>query len=173
VPSRIAGRDLWRHFPNEADIRARIGSLHTPYHCAVAEALAAAKARHGVALLVDCHSMPPLGKAARGVAQIVIGDRHGASARAVVTEAAEAVCRRHDLRVARNVPYAGAFTLQHHGRPAENVHALQVEIDRSLYLRDGLREPSGGMEAMVALFAELCWDAIDSLAGLPQALAAE
>jgi N-formylglutamate amidohydrolase len=173
VPSRIAGRELWRRFPGAEDIRARIASLHTPYHRAVTEALVAAKARHGVALLVDCHSMPSLGNAGRGVARIVIGDRHGASAGASVTEAAEAACRRHGLPVARNAPYAGAFTLHHHGRPAENVHAVQVEIDRALYLQEGLREPSARMEAMAAFFAELCWDAVDSLPGLAQTQAAE
>jgi N-formylglutamate amidohydrolase len=173
VPSRIAGRDLWRRFPTAEDIRARIAALHTPYHDAIAEALTAAKAQHGVALLVDCHSMPPLGKAVRSVARIVIGDRHGASAGAGVAEAAEAVCRRHGLPVSRNAPYAGAFTLQHHGRPAENIHAMQVEVDRSLYLQEGLREPSARMEPMAAFFAELCWDAVDSLPGLAQARAAE
>ncbi|QJU57570.1 N-formylglutamate amidohydrolase [Sphingomonas sp. AP4-R1] len=173
VPSRIAGRPLWRRFPDEAEMRARIEALHTVYHQAVAEALAAAKAEHGMALLVDCHSMPPLGRPGRAAPRIVIGDRHGITAGAAVAEAAEAVCRRHGLPVARNAPYAGAFTIQHHGRPAEDIHAVQVEMDRTLYLRDGLREPSGAMEGMAAFFAELCWEAVDSLAGLPQARAAE
>jgi N-formylglutamate amidohydrolase len=173
VPSRIAGRPLWRRFPDEAEMHARIAALHSVYHQAVAEALTAARAEHGVALLVDCHSMPPLGRPGRAAPRIVIGDRHGATAGAAVAEAAEAVCRRHGLPAARNTPYAGAFTIQHHGRPEADVHAIQVEMDRSLYLQDGLREPSERVGDMAAFFAELCWEAVDSLAGLPQARAAE
>lgn len=173
VPSRIAGRSLWRRFPDVAEMRCRMDHLHAPYHQAVSAALEAAKGEHGMALLVDCHSMPPLGRPGRAAPRIVIGDRYGATASAIVAEAVEATCRRHGLPVARNAPYAGAFTIQHHARPAEHVHAIQIEMDRSLYLRDGLREPSERMEAMTAFFAELCWDAVESLAGLSLARAAE
>lgn len=172
VPSRIAGRDLWRRYPDVADIGARIAALHTPYHRAIDEAVAEAKAQHGFALLVDCHSMPSLDRPGRPGARIVIGDRHGVSACPAIVKAALAVCARYGLRAARNAPYAGAFTIQRHGRPAQSEHAIQVEIDRSLYLREGLREPSGQVDSVARFFAELCCDALDSL-GLPQAKAAE
>ncbi|MDO6413750.1 N-formylglutamate amidohydrolase [Sphingomonas sp. BIUV-7] len=173
VPSRIAGRPLWRRFPDEAEIGARIAALHTPYHRAIADALAAARQRHGFALLVDCHSMPSLGRPGRMAARIVIGDRHGASAGLNVSEAAVGAGLRHGLPTTRNAPYAGAFTIEHHGRPSEGVHAIQVEIDRSLYLKTGLREPSDRLAGIAAIFTELCWDAVDSLAGITQAKAAE
>jgi N-formylglutamate amidohydrolase len=173
VPSRVGGRALWRSFPGPAEIGSRLDALHRPYHQAVADALAAAKVRHGFALLVDCHSMPSLGRPGREAPRIVIGDRHGMTAGVDVVQAVVAACRRNGLPVARNAPYAGAFTIHHHGRPADNIHAMQIEIDRALYLQDGLREPSARLRAMAALFAEFCWDAVDSLAGLSQPHAAE
>lgn len=173
VPSRIAGRALWRELPGVDDIRARLCSLHAPYHGAIAAALAAARAAHGAALLVDCHSMPPLGRAGRPGPRIVIGDRHGASAGDGVAEAAMAACLRHGLPALRNAPYAGAFTIQHHGDPAANVHAIQVEIDRSLYLERGLREPSDRIAEIAQFFADLCWEAVDCLSANCQARAAE
>lgn len=173
VPSRLAGRPLWRRTPGATEIRDRIAALHGPYHEAIAEALAAAKAVHGFALLVDCHSMPSLGRPGRPGARVVIGDRHGASAGARVAEAAAATSLRHRLSVSRNVPYAGAFTVQHHGRPSSDVHAMQVEIDRGLYLGPGLREPSTRLEAVARFFADLCWDAVGSLSRQYQPRAAE
>ena len=70
------------------------------------------------------------------------------------------------------MPYAGAFTIQHHARPSEGIYAIQVEIDRSLYLRDGLREPSSHLDAIASIFAELCWDSLNAI-GMPQTKAAE
>jgi N-formylglutamate amidohydrolase len=173
IPSRLAGRPLWRGSPARVDIDERIRSAHAPYHQAVAEALRMARDRHGVALLVDCHSMPPLSRSGRPAAQIVIGDRHGASAGPGIAEAAATAARRHGLQAARNVPYAGAFTLDHHARPAENIHGIQVEMDRSLYLRPGLREPSDRIGPAAALFAEICWSALGALTDSAQAAAAE
>jgi N-formylglutamate amidohydrolase len=173
VPSRLAGRALWRRFPTAAEIHDRIASLHAPYHEAIAKALAAAKAAHGFALLVDCHSMPPLGRPGRPGARIVIGDRHGASAGARVSTAAAAAAVRHGLSVARNAPYAGAFTIQHHGRPSDDVHAIQLEVDRSLYLEPGLRDLSARVDMTARFVADLCWDAVDSLTRQYQPRAAE
>lgn len=173
VPSRLAGRALWRRSPGTAEIHERIASLHAPYHEAIANALAAAKAAHGFALLVDCHSMPPLGRPGRPGARIVIGDRHGISAGSSVAAAGVGTAVRHGLSVARNVPYAGAFTIQHHGRPSDDVHAIQLEVDRSLYLEPGLRELSARIDLTARFVADLCWDAIDSLCRQYQPRAAE
>lgn len=173
VPARIGGRPLWRHYPAVAEVEARIASIHAPYHRAIGDALEEARARHGAALLIDCHSMPPLGRSGRRGADIVIGDRHGATAASAIAAAAAGACREHDLNVAHNVPYAGAFTIQHHACPARNIHAIQVEVDRSLYLAPGLREPSSRMEAMAGMVADLCWSALSALGLPPQAMAAE
>jgi N-formylglutamate amidohydrolase len=163
VPSRIGGRALWRSFPDAAEIDARIEDLHAPYHRAIDDAIEAALARHNAALLIDCHSMPPLGRSGRPGARIVIGDRHGMSVGSAIVEAAMAACARNGMQASRNAPYAGAFTIQHHGRPQEGVHAIQVEMDRSLYLREGLREPSDRIGMTASFFADLCQEMVNAL----------
>lgn len=170
VPSRIAaGGAVWRQPFSAAEIAHRIDTVHRPYHEAIAAALAAAQEAHGVAVLIDCHSMPPLPPPAR--AQLVIGDRHGCSADGRFVRVAAGAARRLGLAVALNRPYAGGHTLDHHGAPDRGRHAVQIEIDRSLYLDTRLREPGPGLARARALVEEIARAVIDEATGL--ALAAE
>ena len=113
---------------NEAD--ARIKGLYRPYHQALAKLMEETHARFGVAVLIDCHSMP----SALSVPDIVLGDRYGASAVPALTARAEAAFVREGFSVARNTPYAGGHTTVLYGRPASGCHALQIEVNRALYL---------------------------------------
>ena len=150
VPSRIAaGGAVWRRPLDAADVAARL-AVHAAYHAAIATALNAAAARHGRAVLIDCHSMPSLGSGG----QVVIGDRHGASAAARFVEAATHAVGP-GLRVVRNHPYAGGHTLDRHGRPRQGRHAIQIEIDRALYLDAAQRDPGPGLPRMRAMVAAI------------------
>lgn len=171
VPRRVGTLgQLWHGRFAADDIAARIHADHRPYHLALGEALAAARARFGIAVLLDIHSMPPLG--APGVApRLVIGDRFGRSAAARFGTRIEAVARRHGIAVAANTPYAGGHILDRHGDPRRGVHALQLEFDRSLYLDAALDAIGPGAPAITALLRAI----IDAVAdeALPGALAAE
>jgi N-formylglutamate deformylase len=134
VIPRLAGHglDIYARRLPAADASARLAQLHTPWHEEVARILGAARARHGAALLIDCHSMPsPTGVRPP---QIVLGDCHGLSADPAIVQAIEDHFVQVGWRVARNAPYAGGHTTRHHGRPAQGLHAVQIEIDRALYL---------------------------------------
>lgn len=145
VPRRAArAGDLWKRRFTDVEVAARIAADHRPYHAALAETLAAARARFGVAVLLDVHSMPPLDAGAR----IVIGDRFGRSAAARFVAAVENETGGH--AVALNAPYAGGYILDRHGDPANGVHALQLEFDRALYLDFVLDRPGNGFTATVA-----------------------
>lgn len=110
----------------------RLAALHRPWHDRLAGILALARARHGSALLIDCHSMPsPTGVRPP---QIVLGDCHSRSSHPAIMAAIEDHFRRLGWRVARNSPYAGGHTTHRHGQPASGIHAVQIEIDRALYL---------------------------------------
>lgn len=155
---------LWRRkFPYE-EIRRRITAVHRPYHDAIAASLAAARARFGVAILLDCHSMPPIRPAERAMRApaIVIGDRFGRSADGALGDLVESLARQAGFPVARNSPYAGGYSLDLHGAPRKHVHALQIEIDRSRYLDPALEEAGPGLPAARALvmriFEALCED---------------
>ncbi|RMD88546.1 MAG: N-formylglutamate amidohydrolase [Alphaproteobacteria bacterium] len=123
-----------------AEAERRIARIHVPYHRTLARLLGAAHRRWGWALLVDCHSMPSRGNGAfdggdqPSDADIVLGDCHGRSCAPLVMDAATAALREMGYRVVRNVPYAGGYCTSHYGRPAQGIHALQVEINRALYM---------------------------------------
>jgi N-formylglutamate amidohydrolase len=171
IPRRAApGLDLWRRKLGDAEVLARIAADHRPFHHALAEALAAAHARFGVAVLLDIHSMPPI--AGPGAARLVFGDRFGRSAAARFAARLEAEARDDGLNAALNIPYAGAHILERHGRPAMGVHAVQVEIDRSLYLDAALDAPGPGFAATARLLRRLI-DAAAEVASGTSALAAE
>lgn len=173
VPRRGGnGEALWRRRWSDAEVRARIAADHRPYHAALAAALAAARARWGVAVLLDVHSMPPLTGAAKGI-RIVLGDRWGRAAGPRFVAAAEAVAAMGGS-VALNSPYAGGHVLDRHGRPAAGVHAIQLELDRSLYLDRTLQRPGPGMATTVTTVRRMLAALADeALAGSGLALAAE
>jgi N-formylglutamate amidohydrolase len=155
VPSRIAGSGaIWRQRLPAAELERRIAHIHRPFHDSVAAAMTAARDRFGIAILLDCHSMPPRGEAGPEP-RIVLGDRHGTSIASWLAEAAEAAVHRAGFAVARNAPYAGGHITVRHGRPAENLHALQIEIDRSYYLDPALREPGPHFDKVARLIASV------------------
>lgn len=173
VPSRIAGAGaLWRGRIAAAELARRIGTIHRPYHEALAGALDHARDRFGAAVLLDCHSMPPRNPAS-GEPRIVFGDRHGTSAGAEVVTAAVAAATALGYSVGRNAPYAGGHVVGRHGRPERGVHALQIEIDRSLYLDAALAAPGPGFAAVCRLVAAVAAAAAAALSGAAGAIAAE
>jgi N-formylglutamate deformylase len=128
--------------PDELD--ARLAYYH-PYHQALAQLLAERKRRHGFAVLLDAHSMPSLGATGQcdaGVsrADIVLGDNLGKACSPELVARVEDVCARAGLSVVRNRPYRGGYDTRYYGRPEKGVHALQIEINRKLYMdEDALR----------------------------------
>jgi N-formylglutamate amidohydrolase len=170
LPRRVGRRDLWREPPTAESAAARIKTIHRPYHAMIAQALDAACRRFGHAVLIDCHSMPSL----NGVrpARIVIGDAHGKSAGKGVAAEVARVARAEGYAAALNAPYAGAYGLARHGRPAENVHALQIEVDRALYLDRDMRTPAEGLRRTQSLMWTIAQAAL-AAAQPPFAIAAE
>lgn len=154
IPDRLPGAGmLWRRRPDIATLADRIAQIHRPYHARLAAMLDAACRRHGHAVLIDLHSMPPL--AGHDAAEIVIGDRHGRSAAPGIVNRAHAVFEAHGLRVALNTPYAGGYILERHGHPSRGVHALQIEVDRHLYLDSKLDLPGAGLPHIARVIATL------------------
>lgn len=148
VPRRAGSAgDLWRRRFSAAEVAARIAQDHRPYHAALAQALAAARARFGVAVLIDLHSMPPIGRHA----QIVLGDRFGQSSAPRFVARLEAEVAAAGFTSALNTPYAGGHILERHAAPGAGVHAIQIEIDRALYLDHALDRPGPGLASVVAL----------------------
>ncbi len=128
----------------------RIETVYMPYHKAIRQLVARTHVTFGFAVLVDCHSMPSTvrGAVLRGRPDFVLGDRHGASCAPGLTDAAERILSNLGYDVSRNKPYAGGFITEHYGRPSRGLHALQIEVNRALYLDERTLEKSSGFERL-------------------------
>jgi N-formylglutamate deformylase len=111
-----------------------------------------ALSHHGRAILIDCHSMPH--EAMDGIArsgvkrpEIVLGDRFGAAANGEIVDRIESAFATAGFVVSRNAPFAGAYVAQAYGRPSRQQHAIQVEIDRSIYMNEILIRPNKNFDA--------------------------
>ena len=178
VIPRVAahGLDIYSGRLRHAEIVDRLAAVHAPYHAAIAGLLDAARDTNGFAVLLDCHSMPSPPAGPRGAAQIVVGDRFGTSAAEGLVGWIERHFAAAGFRVARNAPYAGGYTTAHHGQPASGIHAVQIEVDRALYMDPARLVRHLGFDRVAAVFASLI-AALPGVAAtfdlLPFALAAE
>lgn len=150
IPRVVAQGRAIRDRPIEpAEAERRIARLWRPYHAALAGLIAEARARFGGAILIDMHSMPrdALSHLPRPRPDFVLGDLHGASASARVSQAVARAIAAEGFRLRRNAPFAGAYIAAAYGRPSRNVHVIQLEIDRSLYMDEARIEPRADFDA--------------------------
>lgn len=155
------GREIYARKLTFAEARTRVEGTHRPYHDALDRLLARARATHGMAVLIDWHSMPEAAARTAVTARhgkgcdIVLGDRFGASCTRKLTDLVERELEVMGYHVARNAPYAGGYTTEHYGRPASRTHALQIEISRALYLDEKTLEPTEGLSTLTADIGKL------------------
>jgi N-formylglutamate amidohydrolase len=128
--------------PREAELR--LSRLYRPYHTALAGLAEETRKRFGIAVVVDCHSMPSV----LSVPDIVLGDRYGASAPALLTGWAENAFVGGRFSTARNAPYAGGYTTMLYGRGGIGLFGLQIEINRGLYLDEDRMQRKPGFETL-------------------------
>ena len=152
------GEEIYRSRLPLASGLQRVEQYYIPFHAALAELIEATRCRFGYAILIDCHSMPSASMAPAGGPRpdIVLGDRFGASADCKITRFLKDALAALGYEVQMNRPYAGGYITEHYGRPARDVHAVQIEINRGLYLNELTLRPTAG-------FAELRRD-LQSLA---------
>lgn len=170
IPGRTARHGhLWRRPLDRAELERRIAAAHAPYHRSIERGLDRIAIKAGIALLLDCHSMPPR----NGQAEVVIGNCHGAAASAEITDAAARIARAGGWTVALNQPYAGGHVIARHACPAQNIHALQIEIDRTCYLAPDGRSPGPGFDRAARLLERLVLGLERFIEPLQFAIAAE
>jgi len=167
IPRVVAnGQAIYSGKLSMVEARHRIETYWRPYHTALQGQLDQAHLMFGQAILVDCHSMPHEAMdavARRGVRrpEIVLGDRFGAAADGAVVDRIEEVFTRAGLVVTRNTPFAGAYITQAYGRPTRGRHAVQIEIDRALYMNERLIRPNGNFEAFRRLMRDVVREIAD------------
>ena len=172
VPRRLPGHgEIWRSRLPRAELERRIADIHEPYHAALGQELRRIRDQWGAALLIDLHSMPPLGVRAGGepAPVAVLGDRFGASCHHALMRRGLDVLASEGLGAAQNRPYSGGYVLDRHGRPDSGIHAIQVELCRSLYLDDDFAALSAGAAMLSAVLACLVNELGRETAALGQA----
>jgi len=134
------------------DALRRIEGLYKPYHRALRRLLTSVHQDFGCAVLVDCHSMPSSAgtRDDRPRADIVLGDRYGTSCVPIVAEVVEATFRELGYAVSRNKPYAGGFITEHYGNPGAGLHAIQIEVNRALYMDERRYERGPSFDRLAA-----------------------
>ncbi|NSY38626.1 N-formylglutamate amidohydrolase [Leisingera sp. ANG59] len=161
IPRVVAnGRAIYSGKLPLAEAERRIKACWHPYHQALKGLLDQAHAQFGQAILVDCHSMPheaveAMAPRGAGKPEIVLGDRFGAAADGAIVDRIEAAFAAAGLRVARNAPFAGAYIAQTYGRPSRRQHAVQIEIDRALYMDEASIRPNANFDALQQLLRQV------------------
>jgi N-formylglutamate deformylase len=161
IPRVVAnGRAIYRGKLSREEAQRRIEQYWRPYHEMLQKLLDAAHQRHGQAVLIDCHSMPheamdSVAKSGVKRPDVVLGDRFGAAASGDVVDRVEAAFASVGFTVTRNTPFAGAYITQAYGRPGRGQHAVQVEIDRSLYMDEALIRPSAQFDEVQRLLGQV------------------
>lgn len=160
IPRLVAENvEIYRTRLDVGEGLGRIEGVYRPYHAALRRLIAQTHAHFGQAVLIDCHSMPAgmriPGNGPRP--DFIIGDRYGSSAAQDLSRTAIAILKGMGYEVAHNKPYAGGFITEHYGRPARGLHALQVEINRGLYVDERSLERTanfGNLQADIADFID-------------------
>ncbi|SDU35954.1 N-formylglutamate amidohydrolase [Stappia sp. ES.058] len=155
----------------------RIETIYKPYHQTLRRLLAQTHVAFGYAVLIDCHSMPSAIKTSDGSPRpdFILGDRYGTSCAVQLLDAASETLRGMGYRVSRNKPYAGGFITEHYGRPVKGLHALQLEINRGLYMDETKTRKHAGFATLAQDLGKLA-KALVAVQGecfFPDALAAE
>ncbi|QZH74444.1 MAG: N-formylglutamate amidohydrolase [Erythrobacter sp.] len=174
VPRRLPGLgELWIAPLPRAELSERIETIHQPYHTILSQTLETMRDRWGAALLVDLHSMPPLGPKTGDdpAVDYVIGDRFGGSCDNRLVLAGFDHLEKSGARAAHNQPYAGGYVLDRHGAPGRGISALQLEVCRTAYLDRDMRHPGPGLDDVVQTVTGLVRRFADELAGSATGLA--
>ncbi|MBX3522620.1 MAG: N-formylglutamate amidohydrolase [Xanthobacteraceae bacterium] len=150
--ARVVGdaREIYPRRIPVAEALLRIEQFYKPYHRTLRKLVNRAQKGYGFALLLDCHSMPSNAghRDERPRADFVLGDRYGTSCSGAITAMVERTLRAQGYVVLRNKPYAGGFITEHYGDPATGLHALQIEVNRGLYMDEARYEKAAGFETL-------------------------
>lgn len=178
VPKLVAeNMEIYAHRLPVEEALERVERVYKPYHACLRRLIARTHVHFGFGILVDCHSMPGNVRVAGSAIRpdFIIGDRYGTSAAADLSRAAIQILEEMGFSAIRNKPYAGGFITEHYGRPARGLHALQIEINRALYIDEVTlkkRPEFHAVAAAIGAFMERLSEFVDDFAA-DTALAAE
>lgn len=153
-----ADQDIYRHPLDMKEVNRRLDLVHRPYHETL-QGLLQAAAVDGQVVLIDWHSMPSAALTPQATGgkrpDIVLGDLHGESCTPELTQRVRRLLEGEGLSVGLNKPFAGGYIVEHYGRPRAGRQALQIEINRAIYMDEATLEPNSGVGALTRTFRKL------------------
>ncbi|KGD92021.1 MULTISPECIES: N-formylglutamate amidohydrolase [Rhizobium/Agrobacterium group] len=179
IPRIVAeNMEIYRRRLSVEEGMSRVEAIYKPYHACLRKLIARTHARFGLAILIDCHSMPGNIRLSGSDVRpdFIIGDRYGTSASAELSRAALHFLGEMGFSAVRNKPYAGGFITEHYGRPVRGLHALQIEVNRALYVDEvtlAKKPEFPAIAAALSTFMRQMADFVVDFAGGNSALAAE
>jgi N-formylglutamate amidohydrolase len=178
IPRIVAdGQDIYRRHLATNEALHRIEWLYKPYHRTLRQLVLRTASAFGYAVLIDCHSMPStsLNREDGVKADVVLGDRYGTSCDALLADLVEIALRARGYSVVRNKPYAGGFITEHYGEPAIGHHALQIEINRALYMDERTFAKKPGFDTLAGDLKDAFGIVIEEIGDdlMPRRMAAE
>ncbi len=177
------GAEIYTRKISFQEAQSRIDTYYKPYHATLRGLMETTHKQFNAAVLIDCHSMPSVGgpldqDIGASRPDIVLGDRFGTSCARRLTDMIERALAMQGFAVVRNNPYAGGFSTEHYGRPALGLHALQIEINRALYMDEeriertsGIKRITQAITTLVRAMGEVDWRFLRS--SLPSSQAAQ
>lgn len=160
IPRLVGDSPIYTKRLSFADFKHRLDNYYIPYHQALKNLVEQTKAKFGYVILLDCHSMPSMDLDGAellpsSAADVVLGDRFGTSCAPALTRTVEELFEKNGIQVVRNRPYAGGYTTQTYGCPSGRVHALQIEINRAIYMDEKTLEAKPSFEAVADMMTHL------------------
>jgi len=172
VPTYLSEtQPIYTRLPNLETVSNRLDRLYHPYHTTLRELLQASLSRFGRALLVDCHSMPGFSPSGSRRPDIILGDRFGTSCHPDTLELFKVLFTEAGYNVGINYPYAGGYTTEHYGKPRDGVEAIQIEVNRDLYVNPITLSPKSGYVRLKEDLRQITQDIVTS--AIPQDIAAQ
>lgn len=157
---------IYRGRLSVTDALGRIEKLYKPYHATLKNTLQSLRRRFGIALLVDCHSMPSVRSGSDKRPDFILGDRFGTACDGIIVGLIQDHLKALGYSVVRNKPYAGGFITETYGTPEEGLHAVQIEINRSLYMNERRFVRGAGFAQVQADLMELSHAIVEYMADL-------
>lgn len=172
VPTYLSEtQPIYSRLPNLDDVSNRLERLYHPYHATLRDLLETSLNRFGRALLVDCHSMPGFSQSGSRRPDIILGDRFGTSCHPDTLDLFKALFTQAGYNVGINYPYAGGYTTEYYGKPSGGIEAIQIEVNRDLYVNPITLSPKSGYVQLKEDLRQITQDIVTS--AIPQDLAAQ
>lgn len=172
VPTYLSEtQSIYSRMPDIDDVSNRLKRLYHPYHTTLQELLGTSLSRFGRALLVDCHSMPGFAPMGSRRPDIILGDRFGTSCHSDTLALFRDLFTQAGYSVGINYPYAGGYTTTHYGKPHEGVEAIQIEVNRDLYVNPVTLSPKSGYVQLIEDLRVITQEIVAS--AMPQDIAAQ